>query len=527
MTKSHSLNGVASAKPAADEPVQKSVNFDAGEAKPVQATMDMSASTDEDFYEKILSLKEEHKKTLNMCERLYREKLYGNDKSGKRVATVTVANDFSMSPSSKQPGNAKQSEEVWQSVTGRDRVRDMSLPPSGRPRTAEGAMRRSRDMNREALNDSAVSGRSTVSGMWENFSVEDYVVQPRPKSASNQGGGDSKSAKDAANALKRESAWKHHITIPKPFNMTVREANKEKSLGLSKVREEVEKERKKKLKEEEDELQKKFKAQPIPAHVYMPLYEDILEQQESRRKQCKEKSQQLLKSQEKPFKFAKREDYKSKLHKLKMKQADMHLHGSKSKKHFKAKPFPEKLFEGTVNDFLDEQEQYRKIRVEMRAKELLQTSSLPPSMAARHQSYVDGKARQKMYEERAKKANMSDEHTFKPRTNSDMPNFDEIHRNGMKQMSKKKMERESTTVCKPFNLRTPNINNSNKVYDDIARDEETLPENRWPFKTPRAKPSMSSLSMSKSYRDDTTHVVRWLAANRHTDRYLLVPDSTS
>ena len=67
---------------------------------------------------------------------------------------------------------------------------------------------------------SSVHGNHLVSKMWENFSIHDYSADQttsgnrRPRSSSTP----------------RKNAWSPVITIPKPFNMTIRdEQKKEKS----------------------------------------------------------------------------------------------------------------------------------------------------------------------------------------------------------------------------------------------------------------------------------------------------------
>merc|ERR1712126_136361 len=101
---------------------------------------------------------------------------------------------------------------------------------------------------------------------------------------------------------------------------------------------------------------------------------------ETRRKHVKEYCQNLLQSQVKPFNFEIREQEKKAQRAMSapIKRAD------KPPKHnFKAKPVPKKVFDTKIDEKLQEDEELRKIRVRMRAKELLRESSLPPNMAER------------------------------------------------------------------------------------------------------------------------------------------------
>ena len=70
-----------------------------------------------------------------------------------------------------------------------------------------------------------------------------------------------------------------------------------------------------------------------------------------------------------------------------------HTHENRSKslesydreepKQFRAKPFPEHLFDNVHSEKMKEEEEYRKIRIKMRSKEMLKSSSLPPNMKNR------------------------------------------------------------------------------------------------------------------------------------------------
>ena len=155
---------------------------------------------------------------------------------------------------------------------------------------------------------------------------------------------------------------------------------------------------------------------------------------------------------------------------------------------FKANPYPEHIFSDSVLDRMAEEEEYRQIRKQMRSEELLKTSSLPPNMKSRGQDYIDGKARLKKQAERAKRAGITVHHKFKPKINDDIPDFEDLHRKFHSKLAESKYGKEAT-VCKPFNLRTERIpSKKHEVYDDIARDEESLRENRWPFSGSRARP---------------------------------------
>ena len=464
---------------------ERSVNFETSAAN---SSVDLSGLSDDKLLEKIVSLKEEHKKTLELCENLYNQKriqLMGesnNDlEDNKGFANVRVSKEFKLLPESMHSTSEPKFSRT------RDRVKDMSLPPPGYSRSTEKRVRASKEQA-SRMNDSSMSVKSTVSSMWENFSVDDYDFKKsasggrldRSKSAS-LSRIQSKTQKDAEN---EHSKWINRITIPKPFSMTLRQETKGKSERVKKVLQEVERERDSAKQREEIELDKKFKAKPVPAHVYMPLYDDLLQKTELRRMQTKLKAQELLKSQEKPFKFATREEERKRTKAAKLRKS---ANGYSESGSFKAKPYPKNLFDGSVFAMKEEQDEYRRIRKEIRAQELYCTSSLPPNMASR----------QEKLKQKRSGGSIKSCPNFTPKTNDGMPDFDEIHRSAMRQSSSHSQKvRKENTVCKPFNLRTTNIDTKHKVYEDIARDEVVLKETRWPFASSRMRPASAPRTFS-------------------------------
>ena len=147
---------------------------------------------------------------------------------------------------------------------------------------------------------SRLSALSKIDDMWDTFSIERYAPRLNQRSAS-LSGLPTKSKAQREAQLKSDQ-WRHRITIPEPFNMTLRETRKEKT--KSKTQKIFEEERQRKIKQEEEECQKKFKAKPVPAHVHIPKYHDIIEAQESRRRYIRQHCADLVKSIEQPFNFA-------------------------------------------------------------------------------------------------------------------------------------------------------------------------------------------------------------------------------
>lgn len=139
-----------------------------------------------------------------------------------------------------------------------------------------------------------------------------------------------------------------------------------------------------------------------------------------------------------------------------------------------------------IAERLAEEEEYRKIRVRMRAEELLRESRLPPSMDAREKSKELNRIKRLARELRG--LGISSEPTFRPKITGDAPDFDEAHRRLARKLASSSTK--EPTVTQPFNLRTSRIlSNKERIHEDMEDDERNLPETRWPYKNSRTKPS--------------------------------------
>lgn len=90
--------------------------------------------------------------------------------------------------------------------------------------------------------------------------------------------------------------------------MTLREAQKKAEWLGSPASFEQERQRARRQGEEEAECHRQFRAQPVPAHVYLPLYQEIMERSEARRRAGIQKRKELLLSSLKPFSFLEKEE---------------------------------------------------------------------------------------------------------------------------------------------------------------------------------------------------------------------------
>ncbi|NXN45154.1 F161A protein, partial [Rhinoptilus africanus] len=316
---------------------------------------------------------------------------------------------------------------------------------------------------------SSAFAKERIEKMWDGFSVEDYISRTKhcclPRSP-------------AFRTLRRkQKAWSPKVTVPKPFQMTIREAKKKEQNLKSKSQIELENNLLKKQLEEEAECQKKFRANPVPAAIFLPLYHDIVQRNEERRRSAKERSKLKLLASQKPFKFIEREKQRSEIRKMQLRDLST---PEKKTKLFKAKPVPKCVYSPAVTEKLKEEELYREIRIRMRAEELLRNSSLPNGRLALKDT---GKMK--------KHKCIEPKHTEqKPKMKPNVPDFELLHQKFQKRLLQQKQVKH-LTVCEPFDLRTPSIpSNKGKILKDIQEDEEKLKETRWPYASPRRKPQM-------------------------------------
>lgn len=270
--------------------------------------------------------------------------------------------------------------------------------------------------------------------MWDNFSVDSYAPIEKGLKAESQ----------------QQKEWKPSITIPQPFNMTLREAAKAKT--KSKKMERLEKELLEKKMAEEAELNKKFRARPLPAATFTRRYEEQQAEEEQKREYRKSLNKAILEATQRPFNFVKREEEKKEVRRVRsIERLDK---TSSTTTGFRAAPFPEKLFNLSLEDKIAEQNEYRKIKMKMRAEEMLAKSTLPPNMQSRGEKYASNKR----YAKRGEKVNpkKTKNRSFRPNINHDIPDYEELHRKFEIDLIRKRREK-SPTICEPFNLHTAKV----------------------------------------------------------------------
>ncbi|NWX68278.1 F161A protein, partial [Alca torda] len=396
---------------------------------------------------------------MAQLESMYRNKLYlkGVQPLGKKNAASKMCCRPTWEKSSYRPLNLHKS------------FSDSDLSDPFSPSISEESDRELVFEENGSETGSSAFAKERIEKMWDGFSVEDYISHTKhsclPRSPAFR------------TLRKKQKAWSPKVTVPKPFQMTIREAKKKEQNLKSKSQIELENNLLKKQLEEEAECQKKFRANPVPAAVFLPLYHEIVQRNEERRRSVKERSKLRLLASQKPFKFIEREKQRSEIRKMQLRDLSA---PEKRTKLFKAKPVPKCVSSPAVTDKLKEEELYREIRIRMRAEELLRNSSLPNSRLALKDT--NKKKKHKCVEP---------QHTeHKPKIKSKVPDFELLHQKFQKRLLQQKQVKH-LTVCEPFDLRTPSIpSNKGKILKDIQEDEEKLKETRWPYASPRRKPQM-------------------------------------
>ncbi|NXD05760.1 F161B protein, partial [Nothocercus nigrocapillus] len=145
------------------------------------------------------------------------------------------------------------------------------------------------------------------------------------------------------------SPWLPSVTVPQPFRMTLREARRKSQLMKSHAFLELDKQQDRRQSQDEAECQKQFRAQPVPAHVFLPLYQEIMEQNEIRRQIATQKRKELLLSSQRPFSFLEKEERKKEAMRQKFLAAATPKESSKQKQ---VRKVPKSTYDPLLGDKL-------------------------------------------------------------------------------------------------------------------------------------------------------------------------------
>ncbi|ERE86658.1 protein FAM161A isoform X1 [Cricetulus griseus] len=407
--------------------------------------------SNEEYFRKLRELKAAHAETMAKLEKMYQDKLNIKD-----VWPVITREDYS---------SVSSSSVSEQNCPHPGLVTSYSEPDIGQsPSLSTTSDEELPSLEREAPGESRMTAyaKELINNMWTDFSVEDYMQYDSDVQTSKK-------------TRKKQKPWVPRVTVPVPFQMTVREQKKREA--AQKARPDPQS-RQKLLKRDDDddvECKKKFRANPAPSCILQPFYEDMVRQNEERRRTSKEKSKAALLASQKPFKFIAREEEKQAIREKQLRD----LFKSKRKtKWFKARPVPRSIYRSAANDKSKDDEFYRDIRTQLKARELLQNSSWPCRQGQGHFRVPrsPGKPRGR--------------HKCKCLCPDD-GNFAEKQ---WKESSSEPSFQKHSTLCKQCGLHEYSCDSAKrqKVLADLRADEENLKEILWPHPSPRLKSPVRS-----------------------------------
>ncbi|XP_070771477.1 protein FAM161A [Enoplosus armatus] len=436
--------------------------------------------SNEEYYSKLEELKKAHLRTMAELESMYRRKLQLKSLEPLDMAMLDTGHRLLWSNTS--PAASRRLRKSHSAVELRRGSRQSD----------------SSDEDEAASNDVEkgllFSPKEHIKNMWRDFKLSPHN-RPLSSSSLHSLTGDRKRPQKGKGKARRghkdreQEHWKHRVTVPKPFQMMLREAEKRKR-GI-KTRSEIEQENAelRQQLEELTECQRKFRASPVPAHVHLPLYEELQERNEERRRSMRDREDQHLQTIQKPFSFLERERLKKEQKQLRHPQPS----DQEKVKPFKAKPVPKAVYAAASGEHMKEEQLYRSIKIQMRAEEMLHSASMPPSMLARRLS------ERKKTKDSSAAAGSDDAFSHRPQINKEVPDFDASYRRFQKHLEKQK-EVKLTTTCEPFELRTSQItSHRERILADIEKEQSSPRMLRWPHISPgSARTPNSSLCSSLS-----------------------------
>ncbi|KAK1803039.1 hypothetical protein P4O66_021577, partial [Electrophorus voltai] len=343
------------------------------------------------------------------------------------------------------------------------------------------------------------SAKKHIKNMWRDFSMDTISPQQQhPSSASLLSHRDNHrvtmrpKVEVRGQQSKKQQQVKgrcRQVTVPKPFHMTLREAECKRKGVKSRSEIEWENGKLRQQLEELAECQRKFHAGPVPAHVYLPLFKELQEQREERRQlhHLQATEDQRLRATQRPFSFLERERARAEQKEARLlEQAEEER---RRRRPFQAKPVPRAVREAAWGERQKEEELYRAIRMQMRAREMLRRSSLPPSAQAARPGGRRGQETE----------GQADIAGRRLRAGGKVPDFDGSYRRFQRQLVRRR-EVRPVTVCEPFRLCTANITSRRqRIAADVEADGRNPRQSRWPFVTPAAPAPRTPVCSSQDY----------------------------
>ncbi|XP_023576644.1 protein FAM161A isoform X2 [Octodon degus] len=403
--------------------------------------------SNEEYFRKLEELKAAHIESMAKLEKMYQNKL-----NLKEFQPATIREDIPSNSSSSVSENSSCHPVVLMtSLSEPDLGQSSSLYTSSSEEELPNL-----EKEHPGKNKIMNYAKELISNMWKDFCVEDYIQ------------GEDTDFQVTEKTRKKPKRWVPTITIPVPFQMMIREQKKKEAMKSKSDIEIVQK----LLKNEEDsECKKKFRANPVPLSVLLPLYHELVKQSEERRRARKEKNRETLLALQKPFTFVAREEQKQA---AREKQLRDYFKSKKKTYRFKAKPIPRSTYGSAYSDKLKEEELLRNIRTQLKAQQLLQNSS--PLLYRPGYKHVRNP---KCPEQAGKLRN-------KHKARSETPDVEDLPEEYKKRFSEHKCPKFSA-VQKPPDLHVTSSKSAERENNLV--DEENLKQARCPHLSPRRKSS--------------------------------------
>ncbi|XP_051939734.1 protein FAM161B isoform X2 [Hippocampus zosterae] len=221
-------------------------------------------------------------------------------------------------------------------------------------------------------------------------------------------------------------------TVPEPFGMTLRQAERRRRGLKTRAEVELENAQLRRRLQEMSECHHQFRASPVPAHVRLPLDKEL---RQERRGGGGTRQDRHLNT--KPFSFLERE-------RLKKEQRQQPPTPSEPEqvKPFKAKPVPRWAYASAAGELRKERRLYRSIKKRTRAREMPRGASPPPGALSKRLAES---------EERDRRLR-----GFSRRPSIDVPDFEAAFKRFRKHLEET-AEVKPTTTCRPFRLSVARI----------------------------------------------------------------------
>jgi len=297
---------------------------------------------------------------------------------------------------------------------------------------------------------------------------------------------------------KKDGEGKYRITIPKAPAFEKRAKDKKKK-GMSIREKKLQEMVKYNDLEDEYEMSKQFRAKPVPKSTTEPRFQKIMDANEKRRKEVKQKSIALTKQNEKPFSF-----YERDMRKLYQPAVYDPEYDVMNYEPFKANPVPGHAKVQMYQYMVNKEEKERKTRVQRNAELSLAQSSLPPRMAMYEKWRVTKEAQSRS------KSLENPEFTFKPCKSKPVPDFERIQYEFQKNLDSKKQSK-SLTKGEPFHFAESKPNKALRQYMDAANKPE---EKLMTFKMKKIRTEIDSLKPPTSVAQSTLKFDAQIAKRR-------------